>query len=149
MLNVEQLKHDLHVNGTALLKFTDKAGFINNCSRNKTLKPQLNILELDELIVKGIGSLTISFKGVDTNTRYISFENYKYFSIKEPRKSFNDVIDTAVKALKDKKLNHLRLTDNEIGFIANNIHYKLFDNGFYRDSIDVITTLYDDTKQPE
>ena len=150
MLTIEEIKKELDAGREVELECVDIDGFKSSCKENKGFFNQLDVLTLRALSVNKVGGFTISFEVDGGKTIYISEENYKYFRIKRPAPNFDDLIDVAVKAVRDGEIYKFEfvqsLGDTDIIFLdISEGERRKFTHDQAQDGIDFINSLYTET----
>lgn len=130
------------------LDFVDRHAFLNQDHENEYDREAVAAIAKSSLVVKSIlgGGAALALE----DDRYcIPEKDYKYFKIKEPEYTFNDLIDVTVKAWKDGCLKVLKLEKgivNQVFTVIDGIAYGWHDgDDDYSHAIDTIKSLYTET----
>lgn len=113
MLAIEEIKKELDTGSTVELECIDRDGFIGEHGINRS------ILETEKMIVKEIVLAGIK---LTNDTPGIYTKELKYFRIKRSTPTFNDLIDVAVQAYKDKLIKRVNLNGDDL-----NVNFKAED----------------------
>lgn len=145
MLTIEEIKKELDAGENVELECIDEDGFKGAYRRNN------EILNAGNIVISSAKVGKNGFVLTDGNNSLIYEEELKYFRIKRPTPTFDDLIDVAVKAAIDGVL-AIKQLDEECLSVVSRDGKKTFERwrseSSYKDTckfIDFINSLYTET----
>ncbi|UNM95900.1 hypothetical protein MMG00_11965 [Ignatzschineria rhizosphaerae] len=143
MLTIEEIKKELAAGREVELECIDTEGFLGKES-NTYLGWRKFILSLDRIIATSRSYNDDASMLKDARGMCITDSQLKYFRIKRPAPTFDDLIDSAANAIKKKLIVNLYIGPHYIEFDFNE-HSHAYDMQEAKRGIDFINSLYTET----
>ena len=138
MLTIEEVKKALDAGETVELECIDREGYEGEHRLNCTL------LKTARLIAQEVDYCKVIIKNTDASTQItgIDRDELKYFRIKRPTPTFDDLIDIAAKAVKDGVIFSAEIFESAIYIYLDSSAYD-----FCKSSLSIINDLDSDMKR--